>query len=176
MYGGPDVRREDTHAAPGWRGIDAASQDVRYGFRSLVRNLSDATGVPSAFVAEFAGSPSRVRTVAYWSDGKFLPSVEWDLRGTPCEDVVKGNLCHHPSGVSERFPEDTGLAGTESYLGVPLRAADETTLGHLAVYGPHPMPATRASRPDGRDAAVAARRFRPRGFASPGGAVLSSRP
>ena len=110
-------------------------------FRSLVRNLSAATGVSSAFVAEFAGSPSRVRTLAYWSDGKFLPSVEWDLPGTPCEDVVKGNLCHHPSGVSEKFPEDKGLAGTESYLGVPLRAADETTLGHLAVYGPHPMPA-----------------------------------
>ena len=110
-------------------------------FRSLVRNLSDATGIPSAFVAEFAGSPSRVRTVAYWSDGAFLQDTEWDLPGTPCEDVVKGNLCHHPSGVSERFPEDKGLAGTESYLGVPLRAADGTTLGHLAVYGPRPMPA-----------------------------------
>ena len=31
-------------------------------FRTLVRNLSAATGVASAFVAEFAGSNTRVRT------------------------------------------------------------------------------------------------------------------
>jgi PAS domain S-box-containing protein len=109
-------------------------------FRTLVRNLAAATGVPSAFVAEFAGSNTRVRTLAYWSDGAFLPTVEWDLRGTPCEDVLKGNLCHHPSGVTAKFPEDTGLAGTESYLGVPLRDATGQILGHLAVYDSKPMP------------------------------------
>src|SRR5262245_56409513 len=109
-------------------------------FRSLVRNLSAATGVPSAFVAEFAGSNTRVRTIAYWTDGAFADNVEWDLAGTPCEDVVKGNLCHHPSGVTEKFPEDKGLAGTESYLGVPLRDATGLVLGHLAVYDSKPMP------------------------------------
>src|SRR5581483_6000421 len=110
-------------------------------FQTLVRNLSAATGVASAFVAEFAGSNTRVRTIAYWSGGAFLPSVEWDLAGTPCEDVVKGSLCHHPTGVTEKFPEDKGLAGTESYLGVPLRDAAGQILGHLAVYDPRPMPA-----------------------------------
>src|SRR5262245_6010581 len=109
-------------------------------FRSLVRNLSAATGVPSAFVAEFAGSNTRVRTVAYWSEGAFAENVEWDLAGTPCEDVVKGNLCHHPTGVTEKFPEDKGLAGTESYLGVPLRDAAGQVRGHLAVYDSKPMP------------------------------------
>lgn len=39
-------------------------------FRSLVRNLSAATGVPNAFVAEFAGGTTRVRTLAYWSGGE----------------------------------------------------------------------------------------------------------
>ena len=109
-------------------------------FRSLVRNLSAATGVPSAFVAEFAGSNTRVRTLAYWSDGGFLPNLEWDLLGTPCEDVVKGNFCHHPTGVTQKFPDDVGLAGTESYLGVPLRDAAGVVLGHLCVYDSKPMP------------------------------------
>ncbi|MBN9118582.1 MAG: sigma 54-interacting transcriptional regulator [Planctomycetes bacterium] len=107
-------------------------------FRSLVRNLSAATGVPSAFVAEFAGSNARVRTLAYWSAGAFLANTEWDLPGTPCEDVVRGNLCHHPTGVSEKFPKDEGV---ESYLGVPLCAAAGEVLGHLAVYDTRPMPA-----------------------------------
>ena len=107
-------------------------------FRALVRALSRATGVPNAFVAEFAGSDTRVRTLAYWSGGAIVPNVEWELAGTPCEDVVRGNLCHYPMGVAERFPGDPGV---ESYLGVPLAAADGTTLGHLAVYDTRPMPA-----------------------------------
>ncbi len=109
--------------------------------RSLVRNLSAATGIPSAFVAEFAGSNTRVRSLAYWTGGDFLANLEWDLPGTPCEDVVKGSLCHYPTGVSEKFPNDVGLAGTESYLGVPLRDAAGHVLGHLCVYDSRPMPA-----------------------------------
>ncbi len=107
-------------------------------FRALVRNLSRATGVPNAFVAEFAGSDTRVRTLAFWRAGAFAPTAEWDLPGTPCEEVLRGDLCHHPAGVAERFPNDPGV---ESYLGVPLREAGGAVLGHLAVFDDRPMPA-----------------------------------
>jgi PAS domain S-box-containing protein len=107
-------------------------------FRSLVRNLSAATGIPNAFVAEFAEQKTRIRSLAFWEGGTFLPPDEWDLAGTPCEDVLKGNFCHHPTGVSEKFPKDVGV---ESYLGVPLRDAAGEVLGHLAVFDAKPMPA-----------------------------------
>ncbi|MBX9580306.1 MAG: sigma 54-interacting transcriptional regulator [Gemmataceae bacterium] len=107
-------------------------------FRALVRNLSRATGVPNAFVAEFAGSDTRVRTLAYWRAGALAPNAEWDLPGTPCEDVLRGGVCHHPTGVAEKFPNDPGV---ESYFGVPLREAGGAVLGHLAVYNDRPMPA-----------------------------------
>ncbi|AWM40434.1 Formate hydrogenlyase transcriptional activator [Gemmata obscuriglobus] len=106
-------------------------------FRSLVRNLSAATGVPNAFVAEFAEQRTRIRSLAFWQDGAFLPPDEWELAGTPCEDVLAGSFCHHPTGVSEKFPKD---AGVESYLGVPLRDASGAVLGHLAVFDARPMP------------------------------------
>ena len=95
-----------------------------------------------AFVAEFAGSETRVRTIAYFGQDRLLENVEWDLAGTPCEEVVKGNLCHHPAGVSRKFPADEPLVrmGIESYLGVPLVAPDGKHLGHLAVFDPRPMP------------------------------------
>src|SRR5579863_3563495 len=111
-------------------------------FRTLVKHLAAATDAKYAFVAEFAGSQSRVRTIAYWGDGKILDNVEWDLAGTPCEDVVKGNLCHHPTGVARQFPADEPLVqmGIESYLGVPLVAPDGAHLGHLAVFDTRPMP------------------------------------
>src|SRR2546421_11447896 len=64
-------------------------------FQSLVRHLAQAVGSRYAFVAEFAGE-RRARTVAYWFRDRIIDNVEWDLTGTPCEDVVRGQLCHHP--------------------------------------------------------------------------------
>ncbi|MGE0387710.1 MAG: sigma 54-interacting transcriptional regulator [Gammaproteobacteria bacterium] len=107
-------------------------------FRDLVRNLSIATGVPNAFVAEFAGGNTRVRSLAFWSDGEFLPTQEWDLAGTPCEVVLDGSVCHYPRGVEALFPNEPGV---ESYLGAPLRDDDGRVLGHLAVFDTREMPA-----------------------------------
>jgi PAS domain S-box-containing protein len=111
-------------------------------FQSLVRHLAQAVGSRYAFVAEFAGQ-GRARTVAYWFRDRIIDNIEWDLSGTPCEDVVRGQLCHHPSGVRERFPDDKPLVewGIDSYLGVPLCDARGEHLGHLAVFDDRPMPA-----------------------------------
>jgi formate hydrogenlyase transcriptional activator len=111
-------------------------------FQNLVRHLAAAVDVRYAFVAEFADVNTRVRTLAYWTRDHIADNVEWDLAGTPCEDVVRGNLCHHPAGVSKLFPRDEPLAelGIESYLGVPLLDPDGHTLGHLAVFDEQPMP------------------------------------
>ncbi|MCI0535168.1 MAG: sigma 54-interacting transcriptional regulator [Verrucomicrobiales bacterium] len=111
-------------------------------FRALVRHLAGALGVQNALVAEFAASEMRVRTLAWWKVDQLAPSVEYDLAGTPCEDVVRGKLCHHPSGVARKFATDAALVemGIESYLGVPLVAPDGRHLGHLCVFDSKPMP------------------------------------
>src|SRR6516165_9884372 len=64
-------------------------------FQSLVRHLATAVGARYAFVAEFAGG-TRARTLAFWFRDHITDNIEWDVIGTPCEDVVRGNLCHHP--------------------------------------------------------------------------------
>jgi PAS domain S-box-containing protein len=86
---------------------------------------------------------TKARTLAFWFRDRIGENYEWDVIGTPCEDVVRGNLCHYPTGVSQRFPEDRRSAdwGIESYLGVPLRDARGKHLGHLAVFDDRPMPA-----------------------------------
>src|SRR5262245_33751784 len=78
-------------------------------FRSLVRHLARAIDVPYAFVAEFAGAPTRVRTLAYWSCDHIRDNVEFALAGTPSQEVLRGDLCHHPQGFREKFPQDKGL-------------------------------------------------------------------
>jgi PAS domain S-box-containing protein len=111
-------------------------------FQSLVRHLAAAVGMRYAFVAVFAGS-TKARTLAFWFRDRIADNYEWDVVGTPCEDVVRGNLCHYASGVSQRFPGDERSVGwgIESYLGVPLCDAQGRHLGHLAVFDERPMPA-----------------------------------
>jgi PAS domain S-box-containing protein len=111
-------------------------------FQSLVRHLASAVGTRYAFVAEFAGG-TRARTLAFWFRDRITDNVEWDVTGTPCEDVVRGNLCHYPLGVRASFPDDRPLVewGIESYLGVPLCDAQGRHLGHLAVFDDEAMPA-----------------------------------
>ncbi len=110
-------------------------------FRSLVEQLAATLGARHAFIAEFL-SGDRARTLAYWSNGAIVDNAEWSLPGTPCEDVVRGKLCHHATGVSRKFPDDKPLVqmGIESYLGVPLLDEAGATLGHLAVFDDRPMP------------------------------------
>ncbi len=112
-------------------------------FRSLVTHLASAMGVDYAFVAEFDRDTMRARTLAFWGDGAIRDNIEFDLAGTPCEDVIRSGLCHHPRGVREKFPEDQGLVelGIESYLGVPLLDVEGLVLGHLAVFDRRPLPA-----------------------------------
>src|SRR5512143_549992 len=110
-----------------FRSVVAASAEAGAAdaLREIVRQLATAVGVAYAFVAEFAGTPTRVRTVALWGRGAFMADLEYDLAGTPCEEVAHGNICLHPDGVQERFPLDLALVDLEArgYIGVPLVAA-----------------------------------------------------
>jgi len=118
----------------------ATSTDDAF-FRALVKHLASSLRVSNALLAEFVAS-NRVRTLAYWQNGQIVPNVEYDLTGTPCEDVVRGNVCHYPSAVTARFPADLPLVemGIESYFGVPLVSPSGQHLGHLCVFDNRPMP------------------------------------
>jgi PAS domain S-box-containing protein len=111
-------------------------------FESLVGHLASALGMSYAFVAEFAGVATQVRTLAYCGKGQILPNLQYNLAGTPCQDVALGGFCHHASGVQAKFPNDKILVdlGIESYMGVPLLDAGGKVLGHLAVFDERPMP------------------------------------
>ena len=55
-------------------------------FQSLVRHLATAIGVEYAFVAEFAGKRTRVRTLAYWGKGQ----TTRERRVRPGRDPLRG--------------------------------------------------------------------------------------
>jgi PAS domain S-box-containing protein len=125
--------------------VDAASHagGEEY-FQALVRALAAAVDTRWAFIAQFSTpeSHAKARTIAFWDRDHFAENFEWTLAGTPCEDVVQGKLCHHASGVRQKFPDDPypRMWGIESFLGVPLCDPAGTVLGHIAAFDERPMP------------------------------------
>jgi len=110
-------------------------------FRSLVKHLARALDSRYAFVAEFADSRDRVRTLAFWSADDFLPNFEYDIAGTPCEAVLKGEPKLYSKRVAELFPKEKDLVEmeAESYLAMPLFNSEHEVMGHLAVIDDKPM-------------------------------------
>ncbi|MBV8307074.1 MAG: PAS domain S-box protein, partial [Gammaproteobacteria bacterium] len=102
--------------------------------RNLVRRLAEAIGMHHSFVSEFRGGVT-LRTLAFWSDGQFAANVEYELAGTPCEEVVGGKDCFIPSGVQARYAREEGV---EAYFGVPLKAQNGRVLGHLCAFDAAP--------------------------------------
>jgi formate hydrogenlyase transcriptional activator len=142
----PDPAAADARARASemlWSVLDGTALEPGAAFfPALVRNLAVALGVSYVFVAECTDDTRRrARTLAFWRGDAVADNFEFDLRGTPCEMVVKGSVRCHTHDVQTRFPDDPGLAdlGAQSYLGVPLIGTSGEILGHLALLDVAPM-------------------------------------
>jgi hypothetical protein len=73
-----------------------------------------------------------VRTLAAWSAREGVqPAFEYELAGTPCEEVIHGaRTCFYPQGLSRKFASEPNW---EAYVGLPIVASDGRVLGHLAL-------------------------------------------
>ena len=114
-------------------------------FETLVRNLSAAAQVRYVLVGRLVGtSRERVETVAVWAGDGLAANIEYDLAGTPCENVVGQSACSYPRDVQRLFPEDHLLVemGVESYHGTPLFDAAGEPVGILALLDDKAMPRT----------------------------------
>jgi len=111
-------------------------------FYALVRELAQALNVCYAFVCELLPCKRRVRTLAYWFNGRFKDNFEFDLDGSPCEVVIRGETVYYTSKIYAMFPRDQGLVtlGIESYFGVPLVSeSGNDMMGHLAIFHDQPL-------------------------------------
>ena len=138
----PSDERDEMHLALRAIAEGTATATGTEFFYALVRELAQALNVRHAFVCELLESKTRVRPLAFWFGGKFIDNTEFDLDGTPCEVVIRGETVYYTSKVYEMFPRSPDLKelGIESYFGVPLVAeSGNEMMGHLAVMHDRPM-------------------------------------
>jgi len=100
-------------------------------FPALAQYVARALNTSEALISEVIDA-GRVRTLAVFAQGASEPNYEYELAGTPCADVIRGDIVHHESGLADKFPHTA--QGYEGYFGVPLTAPSGEVLGHICVY------------------------------------------
>lgn len=110
--------------------------------RNLAKQLAMSLGARYSFVGELV-SPEvdRIRTIAIWANGDYADNFEYDLAGTPCEDVIKQEFCAYSEGVQQYFPDDHLLTemGVESYVGIKLTNSSGNMVGILVSLHDKPL-------------------------------------
>jgi PAS domain S-box-containing protein len=101
----------------------------------LVAFLCSCLNMDVAFVSELSPDCRRARVVAMCCEGTYSAPVEYEIEGTPCEQVVAGKTFVYKSKVAEAFPKYTFMKerGIESFAGVLTFDSKGMPLGIVAV-------------------------------------------
>ena len=120
--------------------VGTASSTGNDFFPSLVKHMAAALRVRYAFVTA-CDDGKHAKALAYWKGDAFGEAFEFDVEGTPCLKVVRGEVCHYRDELVQRFPLDEPLAdlGARSYLGVPMLDESGRVIGHIAIIDDKPM-------------------------------------
>ena len=113
-------------------------------FHELVRVLATVLGVEIAYIAlPKPETPGTLRTLAFYKEGRRMEDFEYQIAGTPCEQILRtGCYCALPDRLGERLPDDGVFATMEadSHAGLPLTTSDGALLGIIAVASRKPLP------------------------------------
>jgi len=103
--------------------------------RSVVKDLAFAYRAQYAFVGMLLADQKRVQTLAVWTGNGFADNFVYDLKGTPCQDILDLKQELIPSDAWKLYPEDAMLKdmGVESYFGTALISSGNKLMGLISV-------------------------------------------
>ena len=121
-------------------GVSTATGDTF--FRHLVEHMANIFDVNYAFIGIInKNEPTIITTLAFYSHGKIIDNIEYSLKNTPCNDVLKRGTCIYQTDVQQLFPDDTTLKtmSIEGYSGTALLDSRNNLLGILVVMDSKPL-------------------------------------
>jgi two-component system cell cycle sensor histidine kinase/response regulator CckA len=110
-------------------------------FRELVKHLAIALDVDHAFIGVLVpGRSDTVHVISGYFFRQFNDDFTYELRDTPCENVIGQQFRYYPERVQELFadPHIRELE-TEGYAGIPLYDSRGGVLGLMAVADRQPL-------------------------------------
>lgn len=112
-------------------------------FSSLVSSIADTLGVYCAFVSEIDAQDHTVaRTIAAYKNGQLVDNFNYELGGTPCENVLDtADLCHFGEQVADIYPDDKFLQHLDikGYIGIPLSCSSQELCGLIVILDNKPI-------------------------------------
>ncbi|MDU8943378.1 HAMP domain-containing sensor histidine kinase [Rhodophyticola sp. MJ-SS7] len=103
----------------------------------LVGTLKDVMDAELVLITLGEGHPpTRARAIFAIEAGVAVENIEYDLDGTPCQQVYQGKTIVIPTDLADRFPKEEGLSG---YVGVPIHDGRDHVIGHIAVFSKVPI-------------------------------------
>ena len=118
----------------------AAQTGVAF-FREFVTRLAHALDSRYAFVSRFDAANTRAHVIALWDGASLQEGMEYPLPGSPCENVLNGDIVAFDSNIAELFPverKELEAMGAQSYLAIPLKSMAGRVIGHLAAIDTQP--------------------------------------
>ena len=115
-------------------------QDSADFFKDVVNYLGKSLDVAYVFIDKLKDLKT-AQTIALYSHGKVEPNIEYELKYTPCENVIGKNLCVYSDGIQKLFPKDELLVAmnAESYVGIPLWDSKREAIGLIAIIDEQPL-------------------------------------
>jgi PAS domain S-box-containing protein len=116
-------------------GVDARGGETF--FQSLCLQMARTLEAKYASVGMLLPERDRmVQTLGFCADGKVQPNQTYSLVGTPCYNVINGEVSYYENDVRQHFPDDKMLHDLEvnGYLGMPLHATDGRVIGLISVF------------------------------------------
>lgn len=104
-------------------------------FESLVVNLSNLIPMKYIFIGLLTESKKSIKTIAFAVNGKLHGNIEYDLKNSPCENVMKNKTCWHKKDVQKQFDKDHLLVEMKinSYIGFPLHDTFGSPIGIMVL-------------------------------------------
>ncbi|NOY66779.1 MAG: PAS domain S-box protein [Gammaproteobacteria bacterium] len=109
--------------------------------RNVVKSLAGAYQAKYAFVGQLLPDKQSVQTLAVWAGDGFVDNFVYELRGTPCEDIIYEGKQLITCNAWRLYPDDAMLKemSVEGYYGAPLLGAEGSKLGLITVMDTKPM-------------------------------------
>ena len=119
-------------------------------FNECLINLAELFSTKYAFIGIFAdANRGKIKTYSVWAGDRFAENFEYELNGTPCQDVLNLKLELVEKEAAKKYPDDELLTimGIESYYGAPLISPSGKVIGLVSVMDTAPLAIDKTFQP-----------------------------
>ncbi|MDF3822121.1 ATP-binding protein [Leptospira sp. 96542] len=100
-------------------------------FENMCLSIAEICGASHVFVGEIGENQTQIHTLAFVENGKIIPNIQYDLKGTPCEHLIAKAICMYGDEVTVKFPQDAFLTenNIKGYAGITVYTHSGETIG-----------------------------------------------